>query len=72
MYGEKAEETEELKLDIQDLKAMYRQQVRHGDEASFRGNGSRLGLVQRERKSIRPRSEGTEVDEASFRGNGSR
>ena len=28
MYGEKAEEAEELKLDIQDLKAMYRQQVR--------------------------------------------
>ena len=27
MYGEKAEETEELKLDIQDLKTMYRQQV---------------------------------------------
>jgi hypothetical protein len=27
MYGEKAEETEELKLDIQDLKSMYRQQV---------------------------------------------
>ena len=28
MYGEKAEEAEELKLDILDLKAMYRQQVR--------------------------------------------
>ena len=27
MYGEKAEEAEELKLDIQDLKLMYRQQV---------------------------------------------
>ena len=27
MYGEKAEETEELKLDIQDLKEMYRQQI---------------------------------------------
>lgn len=27
MYGERAEETEELKLDIQDLKSMYRQQV---------------------------------------------
>ena len=27
MYGEKAEEAEELKLDIQDLKTMYRQQV---------------------------------------------
>ena len=27
MYGEKAEETEELKLDIQDLKTLYRQQV---------------------------------------------
>ena len=27
MYGEKAEEAEELKLDIQDLKVMYRQQV---------------------------------------------
>ena len=27
MYGEKAEEAEELKLDIQDLKIMYRQQV---------------------------------------------
>ena len=27
MYGEKAEETEELRLDIQDLKSMYRQQV---------------------------------------------
>ena len=27
MYGEKAEETEELKLDIQDVKTMYRQQV---------------------------------------------
>lgn len=28
MYGEKAEQAEELKLDIQDLKSMYRQQVR--------------------------------------------
>ena len=28
MYGEKAEEAEELKLDINDLKTMYRQQVR--------------------------------------------
>ena len=28
MYGEKAEEAEELKLDIDDLKTMYRQQVR--------------------------------------------
>ena len=27
MFGEKAEEAEELKLDIQDLKSMYRQQV---------------------------------------------
>lgn len=27
MYGEKAEEAEELKLDIEDLKSMYRQQV---------------------------------------------
>ena len=27
MFGEKAEEAEELKMDIQDLKAMYRQQV---------------------------------------------
>ena len=27
MYGEKAEEAEELRLDIQDLKTMYRQQV---------------------------------------------
>ncbi len=27
MYGEKAEEAEELKLDILDMKAMYRQQV---------------------------------------------
>lgn len=27
MYGEKAEEAEELKLDIQDLKSMYRQQI---------------------------------------------
>ena len=29
MYGEKAEEAEELKLDIQDLKDMYRQQIDH-------------------------------------------
>ena len=27
MYGEKAEEAEELKLDIDELKTMYRQQV---------------------------------------------
>ena len=27
MYGEKAEEAEELKMDIQDLKSLYRQQV---------------------------------------------
>ena len=27
MYGEKVEEAEELKLDIDDLKTMYRQQV---------------------------------------------
>jgi hypothetical protein len=27
MFGEKAEEVEELKMDIQDVKAMYRQQV---------------------------------------------
>ena len=29
MYGEKAEEAEELKLDIDDLETMYRQQVRN-------------------------------------------
>ena len=28
MYGEKTEEAEELKLDIEDLKTMYRQQVK--------------------------------------------
>ena len=28
MYGEKAEEVQELKLDLQDVKEMYRQQVR--------------------------------------------
>jgi len=27
MYGEKAEETEELKMDLQDIKNMYKQQV---------------------------------------------
>lgn len=27
MYGEKSEETEELKLDLQDVKEMYRLQV---------------------------------------------
>ena len=27
MYGEKAEEVQELKLDLQDVKEMYRQQV---------------------------------------------
>ena len=27
MFGEKAEETEELRMDIEDLKTMYRQQV---------------------------------------------
>lgn len=27
MYGEKAEQAEELKLDLEDVKAMYRQQV---------------------------------------------
>ena len=27
MYGEKAELNEELKMDIEDLKSMYRQQV---------------------------------------------
>ena len=27
MFGEKVEEAEELRLDIQDLKSMYRQQV---------------------------------------------
>ena len=26
MYGEKAEETEELKMDLQDIKNMYKQQ----------------------------------------------
>ena len=30
MYGKKAEEAEELKLDIEDLKTMYRQQVKGG------------------------------------------
>ena len=30
MYGEKAEEVQELKLDLQDVKEMYRQQVRLG------------------------------------------
>ena len=34
MYGEKAEEAEELKLDIEDLKTMYRQQVK-GDIIKF-------------------------------------
>ena len=29
MYGEKAEEVQELKLDLQDVKEMYRQQVRY-------------------------------------------
>lgn len=28
MYGEKAEEVTELRLDIQEIKEMYRQQVR--------------------------------------------
>ena len=28
MFGEKAEEAEELKMDIEDLKIMYRQQVK--------------------------------------------
>lgn len=27
MYGEKAEEAEELKMDLQDIKTMYKQQV---------------------------------------------
>ena len=27
MYGEKSEETEELKLDLQDVKEMYRLQI---------------------------------------------
>ena len=27
MYGEKAEEADELKMDLQDVKAMYKQQV---------------------------------------------
>ena len=31
MYGEKAEQVEELRLDIQDLKTLYRQQVRERD-----------------------------------------
>jgi len=29
MYGEKVEETEELKLDLQDIKEMYKSQVTH-------------------------------------------
>ena len=29
MYGEKAEEADELKMDLQDIKNMYKQQVRH-------------------------------------------
>jgi hypothetical protein len=28
MYGEKSEETEELKMDLQDVKEMYKLQVR--------------------------------------------
>ena len=28
MYGEKAEECDELKMDLQDIKNMYKQQVR--------------------------------------------
>lgn len=28
MYGEKVEENEELKLDLEDVKQMYKQQVR--------------------------------------------
>ena len=35
MYGEKAEEAEELKMDIQDLKSLYRQQV-SGRECVYR------------------------------------
>ena len=45
MYGEKAEQVEELRLDIQDLKTLYRQQVRER-EGEERERG-REGLRER-------------------------
>ena len=36
MYGEKAEEADELRLDLQDVKSMYRQQV---------GVGVHIGVI---------------------------
>ena len=35
MYGEKSEETEELKLDLQDVKEMYKLQVRKRKKIFF-------------------------------------
>lgn len=52
MFGEKAEEAEELKMDIQDLKAMYRQQVRTS-------NAIKLYILQIRLKTCFPNSNNT-------------
>ncbi len=43
MYGEKAEEAEGLKLDIQDLKSMYRQQVIIHSKMEWNPNNGHAG-----------------------------
>jgi len=46
MYGEKAEEAEELRLDLEDVKTMYRQQVLRSAARIKVGFGNRsLGLL---------------------------
>ena len=52
MFGEKAEEAEELKMDIQDLKAMYRQQV-------ITSNMIKLYILQFRLKTCFPNSNNT-------------
>ena len=53
MFGEKVEEAEELRLDIQDLKSMYRQQVLYSSiviqwwsRKQILSDGQRLDLNQ--------------------------
>ena len=35
MYGEKEEEAEELRMDLQDVKSMYKQQVRPFENGKY-------------------------------------
>lgn len=49
MYGEKVEETEELQLDLQDVKAMYRAQI---DDLLIQQRQLQQKLLEAQQKNI--------------------